>query len=192
MKIGNETHRNLNLATQDDRSENFRIDFLISSTIAIFITILTYDNLIFGILTFYIVRFMYYFSLEMIFGQTISKLQTQTKVVNKKGEKPSVLNLLIRNASRFWSLLSGITDYERAIHDKLSDTFVIKDRSLQTFEINKALGLSSDLIIIGIVIYSFIVGDNKTIMDFIMVAIFLILLFDIIRLLIEDYNSQSR
>ncbi len=192
MKIRNETHRNLNLATQDDRSENFRIDFLISSTIAIFITILTYDNLIFGILTFYIVRFMYYFSLEMIFGQTISKLQTQTKVVNKKGEKPSVLNLLIRNASRFWSLLSGITDYERAIHDKLSDTFVIKDRSLQTFEINKALGLSSDLIIIGIVIYSFIVGDNKTIMDFIMVAIFLILLFDIIRLLIEDYNSQSR
>ena len=192
MKIRNETHRNLNLATQDDRSENFRIDFLISSTIAIFITILTYDNLIFGILTFYIVRFMYYFSLEMIFGQTISKLQTQTKVVNKKGEKPSVLNLLIRNASRFWSLLSGITDYERAIHDKLSDTFVIKDRSLQTFEINKALGLSSDLIIIGIVIYSFIVGDNKTIMDFIMVAIFLILLFDIIRLLIEDYNSQPR
>ncbi|EAQ38292.1 RDD family protein [Dokdonia sp. MED134] len=186
MKITNEIYRNLDLASEDDRSENFRIDFLISSTLGIFISILTYENLIFGILTFYIVRFMYYFSLEMILGQTISKLQTQTKVVNKKGEKPSVLNLFIRNVSRFWSLLSGITDYERAIHDKLSNTFVIKNKSLRKFKINKIIRLTYDLIIIGIVIYSFITRNNRAIIDFFMVAIFLILLFDIIRLLIKN------
>ena len=70
----------------------------------------------------------------MLYSRTPGKFQTQTKVVDKDGNKPSVFQLFIRNLSRFLSVFSGISDDERAVHDQISNTFVVQDNNLKKVE----------------------------------------------------------
>lgn len=132
MKVTNQKYPHLNLAVEDDRASNFISDFINSSFIAIFIIYFTHYNFLISTILYYSIRFIYYFLLEYFIGRTIGKYLTQTKVVDSKGNRPNIMQLIIRNMTRFFSLISGVNDKERAIHDQLSNTFVIKDEKLST------------------------------------------------------------
>ncbi|SDY05416.1 Uncharacterized membrane protein YckC, RDD family [Lutibacter oricola] len=154
MKITNRIYQGLNLANEKDRIDNFLIDFMISSTLALFISSLINETILGTIISYYLIRFIYYFCSELIYSQTPAKFETQTIVLNEKGEKPTILSLLIRNISRFWSGLSAITDDERAIHDNLSKTFVTKDLNLEKVNVRKyTIWFYNISFFIGIIIY---------------------------------------
>ncbi len=135
-------------ANEDERTENLMIDFFISSILAIVVMSFTYKNLLTSILTYYSVRFVYYFCFELILGKTLGKYQTQTKVVNKNEGKPTFLQLIIRNLVRFISISSFVGDDKRPIHDKISNTLVIKDFSHKKIEIKKNLNFVVSIILI--------------------------------------------
>ena len=78
---------------------------------------------------FYSVMFLYYSVFENINGQTLGKIVTKTKVVNKNGTKPKFFRILIRSLSRIipfdgFSYLFGI---ELGMHDLLSSTKLSKN-----------------------------------------------------------------
>lgn len=131
MTITNKIFKNHNLAKINDRGENFIIDFVFSSIIPLIIICLINLNIFTSILIYFLTRFVYYFTFEYYFGRTLGKYQTQTIVVNIDNDKPTILQLIKRNSIRFISLVSAIGDDERAIHDKISNTFVVKNKDLK-------------------------------------------------------------
>ncbi|UAB74505.1 RDD family protein [Mesoflavibacter sp. SCSIO 43206] len=137
MKVTNKVFSNLFLASENERAENFGIDFTISSFLALIVIYFTYSDVKIAFLTYFVVRFIYYFSFEIIFSRTPGKFETLTLVVNSEGNKPSIFQLLTRNIIRFISIFSGVSDNERAIHDSISNTFVIKDNTLRKIEFKK-------------------------------------------------------
>ncbi|MDA0178622.1 RDD family protein [Mesoflavibacter profundi] len=137
MKVTNKVFSNLFLASENERAENFGIDFTISSFIALIVIYFTYTNIKIAFVIYLLVRFIYYFSFEVIFSRTPGKFETLTLVVNSEGNKPSIFQLLTRNITRFISIFSGVSDNERAIHDSISNTFVIKDNTLRKIEFKK-------------------------------------------------------
>lgn len=153
MKITNKKYKNLNLANEEERGENFIIDFVISSIFGIVIAFLTFKNFTIAFLTYIIVRFIYYITFEYILNRTPGKYQTQTKVLNRKGLKPTLVQLIKRNLSRFITIFSGISDNERAIHDNFSNTFVIKNIELNKIEIKKPLIFTFYLIVMTCFVY---------------------------------------
>lgn len=74
-------------------------------------------------------------------------------VVGKNGEKPNTAQLLVRNLSRFISILSGVSDDEIAIHDNLSNTFVVKNVELKKVELRQPLMEIFHLSWVGVIIY---------------------------------------
>ncbi|MFN3801333.1 RDD family protein [Belliella pelovolcani] len=72
--------------------------------------------------------FFYYFTSELVFGQTLGKMLTKTKVVDKRtGEKAKAYQILIRTFLRglpFYFLSYFIT--EKGLHDHFSQTILIK------------------------------------------------------------------
>jgi len=171
MKITNTKYKNLNLANEEERGENLIIDFIISSIFGIIIAFLTFKNFALSFLIYLIVRFIYYISFESLFGRTPGKYQTQTKVVNRVGEKPTIIQLIKRNLSRYISLPSGISDDERAIHDNLSNTFVIKNMKLKKIEIKQPLILIFNLSLVGFWIYFFGTKSELKMFDKVMLSI---------------------
>ena len=153
MKITNEKYKNLNLANEEKRGENLIIDFIISSIFGVAIAFLTFKNYTIAFLTYILVRFIYYFTFEYLYGRTPGKFQTQTEVVNETGKKPNIGQLIMRSICRFISVLSGISDDERAVHDILSNTLVIKNTELKKIEIKKPLILTFYLILLTYIIY---------------------------------------
>lgn len=137
MKVTNKVFSNLFLASENERAENFGIDFTISSFLALIVIYFIYSDVKIAFLTYFVVRFIYYFSFEIIFSRTPGKFETLTLVVNSEGNKPSIFQLLTRNIIRFISIFSGVSDNERAIHDSISNTFVIKDNTLRKIEFKK-------------------------------------------------------
>ena len=155
MKITNKKYKHLNLANEDDRGENLIMDFIISSILGLLIAFYTYKNLPIAFFTYILVRFIYYFSFEYISGRTPGKYQTQNQVINQIGEKPTVIQLIIRNLSRFISMFSGISDDEVALHDNVSNTFVIKNEALKKIEFKRPLILLFNLIFFAFWSYYF-------------------------------------
>lgn len=137
MIITNKIFKNLDLASEDDRIKNFSIDFFISSSLGFSCSYLFFDNLFFDILIYYFVRTLYYFFFEYFFGKTPAKFETGSKVVNKENKKPSISQIIKRTLSRFFSLVSAISDDETAIHDNISNTFVVKDNKKQEVNYTK-------------------------------------------------------
>lgn len=131
MKVTNTIYKNLNLADENIRSENFIIDFLWSSIIALLISYLTFKNYTIAFFVFITIRFLYYFLFELFLGRTPGKFKTQTIVVNKANLRPSISQIGVRNLIRFFSLISGISDQERAVHDSVSNTFIAHDLTLK-------------------------------------------------------------
>ena len=161
MKITNEKYKNLNLANEGVRGDNLIIDFIISSVIGLSISFLTFKSYTMALLCYLLVKFLYYFCFEYFFGRTPGKYHTQSKVVNKDGGKPTTTQLIIRNLSRFFSVLSGVSDDERAVHDILSNTFVIHSLDL------KKIGFKKNLIFIFIFSYAGVrIFDINSITEF--------------------------
>ena len=165
MKITHKKYPNHNLANETERGENLSVDFILSSFLAVLIITIIYlidTTIVLGFLTYlkafslYLgIRFIYYFGFELAYSRTPGKFQTQTKVVNKNGSKPNAFQLLIRNLSRFLSVLSGISDDERAIHDQISNTFVIQDSNLKKLESRQYMILLFNILLSIFWIYYF-------------------------------------
>ncbi|WP_052184225.1 RDD family protein [Psychroserpens sp. Hel_I_66] len=164
MKITHKKYPNHNLATENERGENLIIDFIFSSILGAlgvvfyFYIIDDYQYITFKIkltafLVYLAVRFCYYLLFESIYSRTPGKFETQTKVVDKNGNKPNVFQVIIRSLSRFMSVLSGLSDDERAIHDMTSNTFVVYDEHLKKIKFKKLLNVLFSLSIAAIAIY---------------------------------------
>ena len=84
--------------------------------------------------------FLYYFLMELAFGKTVGKMILGTKVVDKDGNPPSTLALLLRTLCRFipfdafsFLLGSGWSKDGRLHgnwHDQLSETYVVSERMI--------------------------------------------------------------
>ena len=166
MKITHQIYPNHNLANETERGENLGIDFILSSILgiaAVLIYFLIIDDYVYipfkikatAFLIYLSVRFVYYFAFELVFSRTPGKFQTQSKVVNKEGVKPSIFQLFLRNISRFISVFSGLSDDERAIHDQISNTFVVRDSSLKRVESRQYMILLFNVILGAFWIYYF-------------------------------------
>lgn len=83
-------------------------------------------DLIVGIL----VTLIYYTSMESLFGRTIGKLITGTKVVNENGQRPSFWQVLGRLFCRFlpFEMFSFLGETSRGWHDSIPNTYVINVR----------------------------------------------------------------
>lgn len=79
-----------------------------------------------------IVRLIYYVSFETLFGQTVGKFVTQTKVVDSKGNPASHESILIRTLCRLIPFYEfsffGIPP--RGWHDSISKTYVVNKKEL--------------------------------------------------------------
>jgi uncharacterized RDD family membrane protein YckC len=82
--------------------------------------------MLFGVIMY----FIYFAGMEIVFGRTIGKLLTGTRVVNNSGEKPAVGQILGRTLSRFipFEPFSFLGNEGRGWHDSLSNTYVVKSR----------------------------------------------------------------
>ena len=74
---------------------------------------------------------LFYFLPERLFGRSIGKMITGTKVVTKAGLRPKTGSLIIRTLARMvpfeaFSFLS--TKPQNGLHDGISDTIVVEDR----------------------------------------------------------------
>ena len=78
----------------------------------------------FNILT--LIFLIYYFLMELVFQKTVGKFVTKTMVVNKYGENPSFVQLLVRTFSRIIPLDQiSYLFFKKGLHDYLSETRVI-------------------------------------------------------------------
>ncbi len=78
----------------------------------------------------YLILPTYYIVLEGIFGRTLGKLITGTKVVDGFGYKPSLGNIIGRNFARLipFDAFTYLGATSRGWHDSLSGTYVVKCR----------------------------------------------------------------
>jgi uncharacterized RDD family membrane protein YckC len=76
------------------------------------------------------VLLLYYLPQEMLFGRTLGKLVTGTKVVDEKGGPPSAMQVLGRTFSRFipFEAFSFFAENARGWHDSIPRTYVVKCR----------------------------------------------------------------
>lgn len=74
------------------------------------------------------IYFIYYFSLEAVYGKTVGKMFTKTLVVDKiTNKRPKVYQIMIRTMLRglpFYFLSYFIS--EKGLHDNISQTILIK------------------------------------------------------------------
>jgi len=78
---------------------------------------------LFGFISIY---FIYFFGLEMISQTSFAKKIFKATVVNQKGQKPTLKELLIRNLMRLIPLDTLSFAYDRrGLHDKISKTYVV-------------------------------------------------------------------
>lgn len=104
--------------------------FIDLSIIILFLFLIIYNiEVEISIIIFISFYFLYYIIPELIWGQTIGKLITNTIVVTNEGRKPDLLTILIRTFARiipldhvfmFWS--------ENTLHDKLANTQVVNKK----------------------------------------------------------------
>jgi uncharacterized RDD family membrane protein YckC len=73
---------------------------------------------------------IYFVLLETVFGKTLAKFITKTKVVNKDGTKPSFGKILLRSVCRFipFDIFSFSGAKPVGWHDSISKTIVIDDK----------------------------------------------------------------
>lgn len=79
----------------------------------------------------WVVPLVYYLGLEMVFGRTIGKLLTRTKVVDADGGKPMLRQIFARTLLRLIPAEAAFIVFGRptTVHDLLSDTRVVTTRT---------------------------------------------------------------
>ncbi len=137
------------VALRRERLINFLIDFFIIKIISLVLALrFDYDNyFVDGILSKNLSSFyptamlLYYVPFEFLFGKTLGKMVTKTKVVDLYGNKPTFKQIIIRYLVRLvpfegLSFLGGSRnlasdDKYRPVgwHDRLSSTYVIDEMS---------------------------------------------------------------
>jgi uncharacterized RDD family membrane protein YckC len=72
----------------------------------------------------------YYTLMESMFGRTIGKMATGTRVVNKQGSKPTTKAIFLRSLSRLvpFDAFSFLGSSARGWHDQWTDTWVISQK----------------------------------------------------------------
>jgi len=138
--LGNEK-KGLEPTSQGKRFINFLLDmifyfilaFIFGIVIGIFISADTIENSndIFSTLLGFVLMLGYYLLFETMYGKSIAKYITKTKVVNKDGSKPKFLTILWRSLARFipfdnFSFCTG--NKPIGWHDSISKTMVIDDK----------------------------------------------------------------
>lgn len=80
----------------------------------------------------YLFFISYYTAFEAIFGKTIGKMITNTKVVNEDGTKPTFGQIVGRSFARLipFEAFSLLANHPRGWHDTLSRTMVVDDIAL--------------------------------------------------------------
>jgi uncharacterized RDD family membrane protein YckC len=72
--------------------------------------------------------FVYYLVLEGLFARTPGKWFSNTKVVNKKGRRPSFGSIFIRSLARLTVIdMFFIPFIDKTLHDYLSNTDVVEN-----------------------------------------------------------------
>lgn len=75
------------------------------------------------------IMLVYYIPQEAFFGCTLGKLITGTRVVDEKGEKPTLKRAFLRTICRFIpfdAFSVAFTDPPRGWHDSLAKTYVVR------------------------------------------------------------------
>lgn len=76
---------------------------------------------------FFTVLFFYYTILEIIFGRTIGKFLSFSKVVNNQNRKPNFIQIIIRSIVRLTIIdMFFIPFLDKTLHDYLSKTNVVE------------------------------------------------------------------
>jgi hypothetical protein len=189
MKLTTEKNKNASLSNSDSRTENFIIDFWLSSVLATIFILLIEKNIWISIVIYYSIRFLYYFSFEYFYQRTPGKFETRTMVINNNGKKPSAIQLIKRNLSRFFSLVSFVSDSEKTIHDEISKTSVIKNINLKKIEFKRASTLLFYLLFLSHWVYNIL---NKEILKNIDQALLVISLGIIIFIIIKGIKTLNK
>ena len=73
---------------------------------------------------------LYYVPCEAIFGRTLGKVITGTKVIDSEGGKPALWTIIVRTLCRFlpFEALSFLGTETRGWHDSISKTYVVTTR----------------------------------------------------------------
>lgn len=85
----------------------------------------------------FIAYVLYFVFCESVFGRTVGKLITGTKVVDQNGNLPSTGTIFIRTLARLvpFEAFSFLGDGERGWHDRWTNTYVVKiQKRQQRFE----------------------------------------------------------
>lgn len=146
IKLSKNSHEipaNLELASQLKRLINFIIDSFILLVIYFLVSLINFyfnipnneiylENILyffyFKLLILIAIPIIYYIIFEFFFQKTLAKYITKTRVVNLKNEKPSFKEILIRTFCRLIPMeYISFLFSNQGVHDKLSNTVVIKD-----------------------------------------------------------------
>lgn len=81
---------------------------------------------------------------EQLFGQSVGKMITRTKVVTEKGDKPSLGQIIVRNLARLIPLeaFSFLAKNPVGWHDSLSKTLVVNKSQIKTTPVDNKKVLS--------------------------------------------------
>jgi len=142
VKPLDENLANLNTETiLEPASKGKRFIHLILDTIAIYIVYFVFA-LAFGVmglghlfestaflyLTYFILYFLYYFTMESQLAKTIGKMITKTKVVTPDGFKPTAKTIAGRTLCRIIPFEAFTFLGTRGLHDTLSHTLVVNEK----------------------------------------------------------------
>ncbi len=76
---------------------------------------------------FFFVLFVYYTIMELLFSRTIGKFLSYSKVVNEKGKRPNIFQILVRSTIRLTIIdMFFIPFLDKTLHDYLSKTNVVE------------------------------------------------------------------
>jgi len=127
----------MKVADKSIRLVNFMIDtaVLIAAILLLIYLIhffhpeITNDDSLFFEFVYFGTFISYYFFFEAFTGKTVGKILTKTIVVNRKGNKPSPVNIFIRTLIRLIPI-EGISFLfgNSGLHDLISKTIVISDK----------------------------------------------------------------
>lgn len=134
-----------NLASAWRRFFNFIIDMLMFYLFAFFywaiLAVFNFSEIVIrskliNLLLVIGIRVGYYILFEQVFGKTIGKMITQTRVVDEKGQKPSFNKIIGRTLSRLipFDQISFLSSEPIGWHDTISGTRVVNDRPKITAE----------------------------------------------------------
>jgi len=98
-------------------------------TIAKMIIIDGYQTVLFIISLLVLFLGIYYFIMELFFKITFAKIITNTIIINKRGQKAGIFQIIGRSFCRFIPF-EGVSFLfnDRGWHDRLSGTYVVKDQ----------------------------------------------------------------